>query len=100
MLLSDKELLNPGSSGDIARSHPSRNLRPRSNGFGIGGGYERPYTKTKKEEKPAKEQSKYGPLPHSGYYGSSEESLRFQQGEASFKGELALYKSQYGEATR
>src|SRR5215213_9546507 len=33
-----------GLSGDT-KGHPSRNLGSRSRGFGIGGGYERPYRK-------------------------------------------------------
>src|ERR1044071_5461880 len=32
---------------DSARAHPSRSLEPRSVGYGIGGGYERPYRKEK-----------------------------------------------------
>src|SRR5688572_13558587 len=49
--------------------HPSRRLELRSRGYGIGGGYERPYRKEKTKKGDA-EQELYGPLPHSGYYGA------------------------------
>src|ERR1044071_1103316 len=51
-----------------ARTHPSRSLESRSVGYGIGGGYEKPYKKEK--AKPADGNRMYGPLPHAGSYGS------------------------------
>ena len=54
-----------------SKQHPSRRLELRSRGFGIGGGYERPYRKDK-AKKGDSEQELYGPLPHSGYYGAGE----------------------------
>ena len=78
-------------------SHPSRNLEPRSRGYGIGGGYERPY---RKRPKPADDpQESYGPVPHSGYYGSGAKSERFERGEAGFSTEGSWYAKQYGEKT-
>ncbi|MGA9772388.1 MAG: hypothetical protein WBV94_25370 [Blastocatellia bacterium] len=82
---------------ETARTHPSRSLEPRSAGYGIGGGYERPYRKEK--AKPADSKSMYGPLPHAGYYGSGSGSRPFERGEAGFTDELSWYRSQYGEKT-
>ena len=80
-----------------AQSHPSRSLEPRARGYGIGGGYEKPY---RKKAKPADEQSEsYGPVPHSGYYGVGGESGRFERGKAGYSHELSWYASQYGERT-
>ena len=63
-------------------AHPSRSLEPRARGYGIGGGYEKPY---RKQPRPADEPSEsYGPVPHSGYYGAGEESGRFERGKAGF----------------
>lgn len=77
--------------------HPSRNLEPRARGYGIGGGYEKPYRKrTAAADEPAEV---YGPLPHSGYYGSGAGSERFRRGQAGFKQELSWYGPQYGEKT-
>ncbi|MEK6323230.1 MAG: hypothetical protein AABN33_16440 [Acidobacteriota bacterium] len=77
--------------------HPSRSLEPRARGYGIGGGYEKPY---RKRPRPADEQSEsYGPMPHSGYYGAGAESERFERGQAGYNRELSWYTSQYGERT-
>jgi hypothetical protein len=80
-----------------AREHPSRSLGSRSVGYGIGGGYERPYRKER--AKPADGNRMYGPLPHAGYYGSGTGAKPFERGEAGFEGELPWYRSQYGEQT-
>lgn len=80
-----------------ARAHPSRSLKSRSVGYGIGGGYERPYKKEK--AKPADGNQMYGPLPHAGYYGSGEGERPFERGEAGFTDELSWYRTQYGEQT-
>jgi hypothetical protein len=78
--------------------HPSRNLSARAKGYGIGGGYERPYRKEK--PKPADpDREMYGPLPPGGYYGSGSGSRPFVRGEAGFVDEMAWYRSQYGEST-
>lgn len=83
-------------SGEESKKHPSSSLEQRSRGFGIGGGYERPYSKDKnKSPTPAR----YGPIPHSGYYGSVDNGLRFKIGQAGFRSELPLYKGQYGVET-
>lgn len=79
------------------RSHPSRSLEPRSVGYGIGGGYERPYKKER--AKPADGKRMYGPLPHAGYYGSGAGARPFERGEAGFTDELSWYRAQYGEQT-
>lgn len=80
------------------KGHPSRSLELRGRGYGIGGGYERPYNA---ESPKAGDSDKelYGPLPHSGYYGAGSSSRPFKIGQASFNDELAWYKSQYGERT-
>ena len=86
-----------GGAADQTR-HPSRNLSARAKGYGIGGGYERPYRKEKsKSADPNREM--YGPLPPGGYYGAGSGSRPFVHGEAGFVDELAWYGSQYGEST-
>lgn len=80
------------------KQHPSRRLELRSRGFGIGGGYERPYRKDKAKSGDS-EQELYGPLPHSGYYGAGEAARPFKTGQATFKDELSWYEKQYGEST-
>lgn len=79
-------------------SHPSRSLVSRSKGYGIGGGYERPY---RKDPAPATNQQgePYGPIPHSGYYGAGAGVERFERGQAGFTNELGWYGAQYGEIT-
>ena len=78
--------------------HPSRNLSARAQGFGIGGGYERPYRKEKPKPSDASEDM-YGPLPPGGYYGTGVGARPFERGQAGFSEEMAWYRSQYGEAT-
>jgi|GEM_PF-2961144 len=80
-----------------ANPHPSRNLAPRARGYGIGGGYEKPYRK-QPGQADGRNQS-YGPVHHSGYYGSAVESGRFELGQAGFNKELTWYTLQYGERT-
>ncbi|HSB08257.1 MAG TPA: hypothetical protein VLM38_02005 [Blastocatellia bacterium] len=77
--------------------HPSRSLKPRARGYGIGGGYERPYRKP--PGKIGERAESYGPLPHSGYYGAGSASTRFKHGQAGFKEELLWYGPQYGQNT-
>ena len=85
------------ASGRISTTpHPSRNLEPRARGYGIGGGYEKPY---RKRRAPADSRESYGPVPHSGYYGVGAESDRFERGTAGFNKELSWYTAQYGEKT-
>jgi hypothetical protein len=84
-------------SRDTSQRHPSRNLEPRAHGYGIGGGYERPYRQ--RIANTNIEDDSYGPLPHSGYYGAGAGSERFEPGKAGFKQELNWYKPQYGERT-
>jgi hypothetical protein len=86
-----------GLSGTV-KGHPSRNLESRSRGYGIGGGYERPYRKEKPKTS-ENEEGLYGPLPHAGYYGSGMGSRPFKKGQAGFADELSWYSSQYGERT-
>jgi hypothetical protein len=78
--------------------HPSRRLELRARGYGIGGGYERPYRKDK--PKPGDDKRElYGPLPHAGYYGTGTSERPFKAGQASFNEELSWYEKQYGEET-
>jgi hypothetical protein len=96
---------SPGGSPDDARGgaarslrHPSRNLSARAKGFGIGGGYERPYRKER--PKPADTGgAMYGPLPPGGYYGTGTGARPFERGQARFDDEMEWYGSQYGEST-
>ena len=82
---------------DSTHDHPSRNLSPRARGYGIGGGYEKPY---RMRPRPVDHQGEsYGPLPHSGYYGAGAGVERFERGRAGFNQELSWYDSQYGEST-
>ena len=81
-----------------SKQHPSRRLELRSGGYGIGGGYERPYRKEKAKKGDA-DDGLYGPLPHSGYYGAGEAARPFKVGQATFQNELSWYEKQYGENT-
>lgn len=88
---------NSGLSS-TGRLHPSRRLELRAKGYGIGGGYERPYRKDK--SKPADDRRElYGPLPHSGYYGTGDSDRPFKVGQASFDEEMDWYRKQYGQKT-
>jgi len=78
-------------------NHPARNLQPRAIGYGIGGGYEKP--RRRKNESRETSAETYGPLPHSGYYGSGSGRERFQRGQAGFRDELSWYLAQYGHTT-
>jgi len=78
--------------------HPSRNLSARAKGYGIGGGYERPYRKEK--SRPAEASGElYGPMPPGGYYGTGVGARPFERGRAGFEDEINWYRSQYGETT-
>ena len=78
-------------------THPSRSLEPRAKGYGIGGGYERPYRKSLRPGDHRTES--YGPVPHSGYYGAGAGDARFERGQAGYNKELSWYGAQYGEST-
>jgi hypothetical protein len=78
-------------------SHPSRSLGPRAKGYGIGGGYEKPYRERPRPKDHQRES--YGPVPHAGYYGAGAGKERFERGQAGFKDELSWYGAQYGEKT-
>ena len=80
------------------KPHPSRKLEMRSAGYGIAAGYEKPYKKPKAEQSKEKDHS-YGPIPHSGYYGSGESLRPFKFGQAGFDKELEWYRNQYGKET-
>src|SRR5437762_9638772 len=91
---SEDSLAKKDHSGN---QHPSRSLEPRAKGYGIGGGYERPY---RKPLRPADQRSEsYGPVPHSGYYGAGAGDERFERGQAGYNKELSWYGAQYGEST-
>ena len=93
----ESETRRPAESLVSGTNHPSRNLRPRAKGYGIGGGYERPY-RARTQASDQKGES-YGPVPHSGYYGAGAGAERFEVGQAGFNKELSWYSSQYGEST-
>ena len=95
---SDHSRITSSGLSYTSKQHPSRRLELRSGGFGIGGGYERPYRKDKAKRGDAREEL-YGPLPHSGYYGAGEAARPFKAGQATFQNELSWYKNQYGEST-
>jgi hypothetical protein len=80
------------------KPHPSRKLEMRSGGYGIAAGYEKPYKRLKPEQSKERDQS-YGPIPHSGYYGSGEALRPFKFGQAGFDKELDWYRNQYGRET-
>lgn len=86
-----------GLSGD-PKGHPSRSLQSRARGFGIGGGYERPYRKERPKTSDS-DDGLYGPLPHAGYYGAGAGARPFKRGQAGFADELSWYRPQYGEKT-
>lgn len=90
--------LSGAGLGGAVKGHPSRNLESRSDGFGIGGGYERPYRK-ERPKTADNEEGLYGPMPHAGYYGSGAGARPFKRGQAGFRDELSWYGSQYGEKT-
>jgi hypothetical protein len=78
--------------------HPSHSLAARKNGFGIGGGYERPY-KQKESGRSDNRSALYGPIAEGGHFRSGNADQRFTIGQAGFKEEQALYKRQFGEQT-
>ncbi|HEY6331710.1 MAG TPA: hypothetical protein VI756_20455 [Blastocatellia bacterium] len=80
------------------RNHPSRVLDLRKNGYGIGGGYERPLKQPEKIKTDNRE-GLYGPIPTAGYYGGGTADIRFKVGQAGFRDELSWYRAQYGEET-
>ena len=76
-------------------NHPSKSLEARRNGFGIGGGYERPL----RRKGGTRTGGLYGPLPHAGYYGSGWPVTRFGIGQAGFSEEAKWFDEQFGERT-
>jgi hypothetical protein len=80
------------------RNHPSRVLDLRKNGYGIGGGYERPLKQPEKIRTDNRD-GLYGPIPTAGYYGGGTADIRFKVGQAGFRDELSWYPAQYGEET-
>jgi len=85
----------PAPSGE---RHPSRSLSARKNGFGIGGGYERPY-KQKETTRSDNKAGLYGAIAEGGFFASGDADQRFAIGQAGFKDEQSLYKSQFGQQT-
>jgi hypothetical protein len=99
------EQSQPGKSTEAAAGdhplvtpHPSRSLPSRARGYGIAAGYERPYQRGKSGA-PASEPDAYGPIPHSGYYGTGDSARPFKRGQAGYSEELLWYPAQYGEET-
>lgn len=88
---------DPNTKGKGETSNPSRSLEPRARGYGIGGAYEKPYRSVRAVDGERVEE--YGPLPHSGYYGTGAGSARFHRGQAGYNKELSWYGPQYGENT-
>ena len=93
----DSEDLTIPKSTSVQK-HPSRSLASRRNGFGIGGGYERPY-RQKETARADNEASQYGAIAEGGKFASGEADQRFAIGQAGFKNEQSLYKNQFGEET-
>jgi hypothetical protein len=91
--VADSRIIDP-------RNHPSRVLDLRKNGYGIGGGYERPLKQPEKIKTDNRE-GLYGPIPTAGYYGggTGTADIRFKVGQAGFRDELPWYRAQYGEET-
>jgi hypothetical protein len=96
------------SSGDLitsetpslkgSRKHPAWSLEERKDGFGIGGGFERPYRRASGGRTDSRK-GLYGPVPHAGYYGANAPEQRFSVGQATYKEEIELYKRQWVEKT-
>jgi hypothetical protein len=80
------------------QGHPSHSLAARRNGFGIGGGYERPY-KHKEGSRSDNAAGLYSAIAEGGHFVSGDADQRFRIGQAGFKQEQSLYKSQFGEQT-
>src|SRR5215813_13041367 len=81
-----------------AQQHPSQSLAARKRGFGIGGGYERPY-KQRESARSDNQTGPYGAIAEGGFFSSGNADQRFAIGQAGFKNELPLYKKQFGEQT-
>jgi hypothetical protein len=81
------------------KSHPSRDLAVRQEGFGIAAGYEKPYSNQGKPTQLIDSNQLYGAVPHSGYYGTGIGLRPFKRGQAGFNEEMSWYEKQYGEAT-
>jgi len=84
-----------GSSGS---PHPSRSLPSRAHGYGVAAGYEKPY-RPKTAKPVGAKPDEYGPIPHSGYYGTGDSARPFKRGQAGYSEELLWYPAQYGENT-
>ena len=80
------------------KHHPSRSLRARKNGFGIGGGYERTY-RQKEGGRSDNKTGLYGAISDGGHFASGNADQRFAIGQAGFSEEQSLFKSQFGEQT-
>jgi hypothetical protein len=93
----ESDAIAAGSTGGSG-THPSRDLKARTHGFGIAAGYERPYRQRNPKQGKGRK-GMYGTLPHAGYYGMGAGSRPFPAGQAGFADELAWYRSQYGEDT-
>ncbi|HYM00125.1 MAG TPA: hypothetical protein VEZ90_14325 [Blastocatellia bacterium] len=80
------------------REHPSHSLDQRRKGFGIGGGYEKPYRKRERSRSDSND-GPYGAIAQTGYYGAGKAAERFDVGEAGFGDEQSWYQRQFGEKT-
>jgi hypothetical protein len=81
-----------------AAKHPAWSLEQRKQGFGIGGGYERPY-RARATGRTDCRTGLYGPIPHAGYYGANDPARRFSLGQATYRDEISWYRRQFGEKT-
>ena len=95
--IASKEMIPEAKQTSSPGSHPSRSMGARAKGYGIGGGYEKPYRQGPRPR--ARQGETYGPVPHAGYYGAGAGKERFERGQAGFKDELSWYDAQYGEST-
>lgn len=80
------------------KKHPSRNLDLRKGGYGIGGGYEKPLSRTP-QVSDGNRDDRYGAISHGGYYGAGSTGQPFKVGQATFGKELEWYRKQYCEET-
>src|SRR5215471_3671326 len=94
--MGDDFVSNPPQSE--AAKHPAWSLEQRKQGFGIGGGYERPY-RARATGRTDSQTGLYGPIPHAGYYGANDPARRFSLGQATYRDEISWFRPQFGEKT-
>lgn len=94
----DADSVSSNSENKKALEHPSHSLSQRRKGFGIGGGYEKPYRKRERSRSDSTEDL-YAAIAQTGYYGAGKGVERFEVGTAGFGDERSWYQHQFGEKT-